>query len=44
MQSLLRHICENGFEHHVAINLSNCAGAVNEALRKYLGWGVYHHR
>ena len=44
MQGLLRHICENGFEHHVAINLSNCAGAVNEALSKYLGWTVYQHQ
>jgi len=43
-QSLLHHICENGFEHHVAINLSRCAGAVNEALSKYMGWEVYYHR
>jgi len=44
MQELLRFICENGYEHHVAINLTNCAGAVKEALGKYLGWGVYQHR
>ncbi len=44
MQNLLRHICENGFEHHVAMNMSKCAGAVGEALGKYLGWGVHHHR
>ena len=44
MQELLRYICENGFEHHVAINLTNCADAVGEALSKYLGWGVHHHR
>jgi L-fucose isomerase-like protein len=43
MQKLLRHICENGFEHHVAINLSQVAPAVNEALSKYMGWEVYHH-
>jgi L-fucose isomerase-like protein len=43
LQGLLRHICENGFEHHVAINLSQVASAVNEALDKYLGWDVYHH-
>jgi L-fucose isomerase-like protein len=43
-QKLLYHICENGFEHHVAINLSQCAGAVNEALSKYKGWDVYYHR
>jgi L-fucose isomerase-like protein len=43
-QRLLHHICENGFEHHVAINLTQSAGAVDEALSKYLGWEVYHHR
>jgi L-fucose isomerase-like protein len=42
-QKLLHHICENGFEHHVAINLSECAGAVREALAKYMEWDVYHH-
>jgi len=43
-QGLLHHICENGFEHHVAINLSQVATAVNEALGKYMGWDVYYHR
>lgn len=42
LQQLLRHICANGFEHHVAINLSQSASAVREAFR-YLGWDVYHH-
>jgi L-fucose isomerase-like protein len=44
LQKLLHHICENGFEHHVAINLSQSAAAVNEALSKYMGWDVYHHQ
>ncbi len=43
-QRLLHHICDNGFEHHVAINLSQVAPAVNEALTKYMGWDVYYHR
>lgn len=43
LQSLLRHICEEGFEHHVAASLSTCAGAVHEATTKYLGWDVYLH-
>jgi len=43
LQALLRHICENGYEHHVAINLSQVALAVAEALGKYLGWEVYLH-
>lgn len=43
-QELLHYICENGFEHHVAVNRSRVAGAVDEALSKYLGWDVYYHR
>jgi L-fucose isomerase-like protein len=42
-QKLLRYICENGFEHHVAINVSRTSVGVREALSKYLGWEVYHH-
>jgi L-fucose isomerase-like protein len=44
MQKLLRYICEEGFEHHVAANLSSSASAVEEAASKYLGWSVYHHQ
>jgi L-fucose isomerase-like protein len=44
LQALLQYICENGFEHHTAINLSQSAAAVNEALGKYLGWDVYYHQ
>jgi L-fucose isomerase-like protein len=43
LQRLLHYICENGYEHHVAANLSQCAAAVNEALSKYMGWDVYYH-
>lgn len=43
MQNLLKFICTNGFEHHVAFNLSEVAGAVDEALSNYMGWSVYHH-
>jgi L-fucose isomerase-like protein len=42
-QDLLHYICENGFEHHVAINQSLVADAVEEALSKYMGWDVHHH-
>ena len=42
-QRLLRYICENGFEHHTAINLSQTAPIMDEALGKYLGWDVYYH-
>jgi L-fucose isomerase-like protein len=43
LQVLLRHICENSFEHHVAVNPSCVAAGVKEALVKYLGWDVYLH-
>ena len=43
LQGLLRHICENGFEHHVAINPTPVAAAVDEALSTYLGWDLYLH-
>ncbi|MCF7709010.1 MAG: L-fucose/L-arabinose isomerase family protein [Verrucomicrobia bacterium] len=42
-QKLLAHICENGFEHHVAVNPTTTARGVKEALTKYLGWDLYHH-
>jgi L-fucose isomerase-like protein len=42
-QGLLRYICENGFEHHVAVNPTRIASGVKEALAKYLGWEVYVH-
>ncbi len=43
MQKLLRFICENGFEHHVAANLSQVAGSVHEAASKYLRWETSWH-
>jgi L-fucose isomerase-like protein len=43
MQKLLHYICENGFEHHVAANLSTVAAAVHEAATRYLGWETYWH-
>src|SRR6202165_3955423 len=44
LQKLLRFICEKGFEHHVAANLSSVAAAVHEAATRYLGWDMYWHR
>ncbi len=43
LQSLLRHICLNGFEHHVAGTFSHVADAVHEATTRYLGWDVLRH-
>jgi L-fucose isomerase-like protein len=44
LQQLLRYICENGFEHHVAASLSTTANSVYEAAKNYLGWEMYWHQ
>lgn len=43
LQKLLRFICQNGYEHHVAATRAPVAAAIHEALTTYLGWEVYHH-
>ncbi|MEA3432624.1 MAG: fucose isomerase, partial [candidate division WOR-3 bacterium] len=44
MQDLLRFICKNGFEHHVAINLSRVPSILNEAISNYMGIETYWHK
>ena len=44
LQKLLRYICENGFEHHVAANFSSVAPMVHEAAIRYFGWEMYAHQ
>lgn len=43
LQRLMRHICENGFEHHVVMTRSHTAGVLGEAFSKYLRWETYEH-
>jgi L-fucose isomerase-like protein len=43
LQRLLRHITENGFEHHVTVVHGHIAEVLEEAIEKYLGWEVYRH-
>lgn len=43
LQKLLRHVCNEGFEHHVVMNASRTASVLSEAFGRYLGWEVYHH-
>ncbi|MGA7342838.1 MAG: L-fucose/L-arabinose isomerase family protein [Terracidiphilus sp.] len=43
LPALMHMICQNGFEHHAAMNRSHTAAAVAEALGRYLGWQTYHH-
>lgn len=44
MQQLLRYICKNGFEHHVAMCRSHVSDVIEEAINTYLGWDLYNHR
>ncbi len=43
LQLLMQYICRMGFEHHVAVSLSQKADAIAEALDSYMGWEVYRH-
>ncbi len=43
LQTLMQYICRMGFEHHVAVNISQKADAIAEALDNYMGWEVYQH-
>ena len=42
LQKLLKYICREGFEHHVAANFSDVSKSVHEAAR-YLGWESHYH-
>ena len=44
LQILMQYVCRMGFEHHVAMNISQKADAIAEALDNYMGWEVYQHK
>lgn len=44
LQELMNYICENGFEHHVAMGRGKVAKIIKEALSKYMGWEIYYHK
>jgi L-fucose isomerase-like protein len=44
LQNLMQFICRMGFEHHVAMNMSQKAESIAEAIGNYLGWEIYHHK
>jgi len=43
LQGLMKYICSNGFEHHVAFVRGHVADVLCEAFGKYLGYSVYRH-
>lgn len=43
LDRLMNYICLEGFEHHVAINLSQISRSVKEALERYMNVKIYLH-
>lgn len=43
LQTLLKYICRNGFEHHVAMVRTDVVDIMNDAIENYLGWDNYLH-
>ena len=43
LQKLMKHICRNGFEHHVALVRTDAVEIVRDAVENYLGWDLYVH-
>lgn len=43
LQRLMKHMCKNGFEHHVAMVRGHVAEILEEAIGNYMGWVLYNH-
>jgi L-fucose isomerase-like protein len=43
LRELLGYMCQNGFEHHVAMTRTHCAAVLHEAISKYMKWDIYRH-
>ena len=43
LQKLMKHICHNGFEHHVALVRTDVVEIVRDAIENYIGWDLYVH-
>lgn len=44
LQNLMKYMCKNGFEHHVAMVRGNVAEILEEAIGNYMGWDIYNHK
>jgi L-fucose isomerase-like protein len=44
LQNLMKYLCKNGFEHHVAMVRGHVAEILEEAIGNYLGWDLYIHK
>lgn len=43
LQNLMKYMCKNGFEHHVAMVRGHVSEILEEAIGNYLGWEIYKH-
>ena len=43
LQTMMKYICKNGFEHHVAMVRTDVKDILEEAIESYLGWNLYVH-
>ncbi|MFB6320614.1 L-fucose/L-arabinose isomerase family protein [Saccharicrinis sp. FJH54] len=44
LQDLMKYMCKNGFEHHVAMVRGSVQEILEEAIGNYLGWDLYVHK
>lgn len=44
LQNLMKFMCKNGFEHHVAMVRGNVSEILEEAIGNYMGWEIYTHK
>ncbi len=44
LQGLMKYLCKNGFEHHVAMARDHVSEVIEEAVTDYLGWEIYLHK
>lgn len=44
LQDLMKYMCKNGFEHHVAMVRGHVSEILEEAIGNYMGWDIYNHK
>jgi L-fucose isomerase-like protein len=43
LQKLMKYLCKNGFEHHVAMVRGHVSDIISDVINDYLGWDLYLH-
>jgi hypothetical protein len=44
LRELMAYLCQEGFEHHVAMVRTYSADVLSEAIEKYMKWDLYYHK